>query len=73
MLSWVRVRIIAYDDGRLSANSAGGPIGAAAVPRSSGSQSMMMRVLAGGCGSGEEGKGGEGSGNASMVRAVDGT
>jgi hypothetical protein len=40
---------------------------------------MMMRVLAGGRGTGEEGKGGEGdeggegAGDASMVRAVDGT
>jgi hypothetical protein len=64
-----RACIVAYGDGRLSASSAGGPIGAAALPRSSGSQSMMMRVLAGGRGSGEEGE----EGDASMVRAVDGT
>jgi hypothetical protein len=57
----------------LSSSSAGGPIGAAALPRSSGSPSMMMRVLTGGRGSGEEGEGGEGIGDASMVRAVDGT
>jgi hypothetical protein len=72
MLSWARARIVAYGDGRLSASSAGGPIGTAALPRSSGSQSMMMRVLAGGLVSGEEGEGGEGAGDASMVRAVDG-
>jgi hypothetical protein len=53
MLSWARVRIVAYDDSRLSAGSAGGPIGAAALPRASGSQSMMMRVLAGGEGAGD--------------------
>jgi hypothetical protein len=73
MLSWARARIIAYGDGHLSASSAGGPIGAAALPRSSRSQSMMMRVLARGRESGEEDEGGEGAGDASMVRAVDGT
>jgi hypothetical protein len=61
-----RARIIAYGDGRLSASSAGGPIGAAALPRSYGLQSMMMRVLAGGRGTGEEGEEGEGAGDASM-------
>jgi hypothetical protein len=66
MLSWARARIVAYGEDRLSASSAGGPIGAAALPRSSGSQSMMMRVLTGGCGTREEGKGGEGAGDASM-------
>jgi hypothetical protein len=66
MLSWARARIVAYGDGRLSAGSAGGPIGAAALPRSSESQSMMMRVLAGGRRTGDEGEGGEGAGDASM-------
>jgi hypothetical protein len=59
MLSWACARIVAYGDGRLSAGSAGGPIGAAA----------LMRVLAEGRGTGEEGeggKGGEGAGDASM-------
>jgi hypothetical protein len=69
MLSWVHARIVAYGDGRLSAGSAGGLIGTAALPRSSGSQSMTIRVLAGVCWTGEEGKGGEGdegAGDASM-------
>jgi hypothetical protein len=66
MLSWARARIVAYGDGRLSAGYAGAPIGAAALPRSSGSQSMMMRVLAGGCWTREEGEGGEDAGDASM-------
>jgi hypothetical protein len=69
MLSWVRARIVAYGDGRLSAGSAGSLIGAAALPRSSGSQSMTIRVLAGVCRTGEEGEGGEGdkgAGDASM-------
>jgi hypothetical protein len=66
MLSWARPRIIAYGDVRLSAGSTGGPIGAAILPRSSGSQSMMMRVLTGGRGTGEEGEGGEGADDASM-------
>jgi hypothetical protein len=61
-----RARTVAYGDGRLSAGSAGGPIGAAALPRSSGLQSMMMRVLAGGRGIGEEGEGGEDACDASM-------
>jgi hypothetical protein len=60
MLSWVRARIIAYGDGRLSAGSAGGPIAAAALPRSFGSQSMTIKVLAGVRWTGEEGEGGEG-------------
>jgi hypothetical protein len=59
-------RIVAYGDDCLSAGSMGGPIGAAALPRSSGSQSMMMRVLAGGRRTGEEGEGGKGAGDASM-------
>jgi hypothetical protein len=63
MLSWVRARIVAYDDGCLSVGSAGGPIGAAALPRSSRSQSMTMRVLAGVRPIGEED---EGTGEASM-------
>jgi hypothetical protein len=66
MPSWARARIVAYGDGRLSADSAGGPIGAAALPRSSGSQSMTMRVLAGVRPTGEEGEGGAGAGDASM-------
>jgi hypothetical protein len=66
MLSWACARIIVYGDGRLSAGSAGGPIGVAVLPRSSGSQSMMMRVLAGGLETGEEGEGGEGASDASM-------
>jgi hypothetical protein len=66
MLSWAHARIVAYGDGRLSAGSVGGPIGATALPRSSGSQSMMMRVLAGGRETGEEGEGGEGVGDASL-------
>jgi hypothetical protein len=66
MLSWARARIVAYGDGRLSVGSAGGPIGTAALPRSSGSQSMMMRVLFGVHRTGEEGEGGEGAGDASM-------
>jgi hypothetical protein len=63
MLSWARARIVAYGDGRLSAGSAGGPIGGAALPRSSGSQSMTMRVLAGVRPTGEKG---EGTGDAYM-------
>jgi hypothetical protein len=59
-------RIVAYGDGRLSAGSAGSPIGAAALPRSSGSQSMTITVLPGVCQTGEEGEGGEGAGDASM-------
>jgi hypothetical protein len=55
-------RIVAYSDGRLSVGSTGGPIGAAALSRLSGSQSMMTTVLAGVRGTGEEGKGGEGAG-----------
>jgi hypothetical protein len=66
MLSWARARIVAYGDGRLSAGSAGGPIGAAALPRSFESQSMTISVLAGVRQTGEEGKGGEGAGDASM-------
>jgi hypothetical protein len=62
----VGARIVAYDDGRLSAGSAGSPIGAAALPRSSGSQSMTIMVLAEVRQTGEEGKGGEGAGDASM-------
>jgi hypothetical protein len=73
MLSWARARIVVYGDGRLSASSAGGAIGVAALPRFSGSQSMMMRVLTGGHGTGEEGEEGEGACDAFMVRAVDGT
>jgi hypothetical protein len=42
----------------------GSPIGAAALPRSSGSQSMTIRVLAGVRRTGEEGEGGEGTGDA---------
>jgi hypothetical protein len=61
-----RTHIVAYGDDRLSAGSAGGPISAAALPRSSGSQSMTMRVLAGVCPTGEEGEGGKGAGDASM-------
>jgi hypothetical protein len=66
MLSWAHARIVVYGDDRLSVSSAGGPIGAAALPKSFGSQSMMMRVLAGGRRTGEEGEGGEGVGDASM-------
>jgi hypothetical protein len=66
MLSWARARIIAYGDDRLSAGSAGSPIGAAALPRSSGSQSMTISVLVGVRRTEEEGEGGEGAGDASM-------
>jgi hypothetical protein len=66
MLSGVRARIVAYGDGHLIAGSAGGRIGTAALPRSSGSQSMMIRVLAEVRRTGEEGEGGGGAGNASM-------
>jgi hypothetical protein len=66
MLSWARMHIVAYGDGRMSAGSASGPIGAAALPRSFESRSMMMRVLAGGRGTREEGEGGEGASDASM-------
>jgi hypothetical protein len=61
-----RARIVAYGDSHLSAGSAGGPIGAAALPRSSGSQSMTMRVLAGVCPTGEEDEEGKGAGDVSM-------
>jgi hypothetical protein len=50
----------------VTAGSAGGPIGAAALPRSSGSQSITMRVLARVRLTGEEGEGGKGTGDASM-------
>jgi hypothetical protein len=77
MLSSARVRIIAYGEGRMSISSAADPIGAAALPRSSASQSMMTTVLAevhGDCPRArEEGEGGDGAGGASMVRAIDGT
>jgi hypothetical protein len=69
MLSWACARIVAYGNGCLSAGSTGGPIGAAALPRSSGSQSMMTRVLARVHSTGEEdegGEGGEGAGDASI-------
>jgi hypothetical protein len=65
--------IIAYGEGRLSASTATGLIGAAALPKLSVSQSMMTTLLAEVRGSGEEGEGGDGAGGASMVRAVDGT
>jgi hypothetical protein len=70
-----RACIIAYGDSRLSVGSAGGPIGAAALPRSFGSQSMTIKVLAGVHRTGEEGEGGEGdegAGDASMGE-TDGT
>jgi hypothetical protein len=69
MLSWARVHIVAYGDGRLSVGSTGGPIGAVILPRSFGSQSMTIRVLTGVRRTGEEdegGKGDEGVGDASM-------
>jgi hypothetical protein len=72
MLSWAHARIVAYDDDRLSAGSADGPIGAAALPRCSGSQSMTIKVPAGVRRTKEEGKGGEGdegAGDASMDKS----
>jgi hypothetical protein len=66
MLSWACARIVAYGDGRLSAGFAGGPIGAAALPRSSPSQSMTTTVLAGVRRTREEGEGSDGAGDASM-------
>jgi hypothetical protein len=66
MLPWARACIVAYGDGHLSAGSAGGPIGAAALPRSSASQLMTATVLAGVRGTGEEGEGDNGVGDASM-------
>jgi hypothetical protein len=73
ILSSARVCNVAYGEGRLNAGSVAGPIGAAALPRSSASQSMMTTLLARVCRAREEGEGGDGAGDASMVRAVDGT
>jgi hypothetical protein len=63
------MRIVVYGDGRMSAGSASGPIGAAALPRYSESRSMMMRVLAGGRGA----KKAKAQAMRPWIRAIDGT
>jgi hypothetical protein len=70
-----RARIVVYDDGHLSADSAGSRIGIAALPRSFGSQSMTIRILVGAAGPERKAKVAKEAEAQAMhpwVRAVDG-